>query len=103
MLPFRASLLAALFPALPRVKVQPVAIDYGEAAKDVAWVGKEPAGTNAKRVLSRKGRTPVTLRFLETLDPAQVRDRKALAEMSRREIIAALGFRESDRSPIGAQ
>src|SRR3712207_5946506 len=42
-LPFRASLLASLFPPLPGVKVQPVAIDYGPAAHDIAWIGEEPA------------------------------------------------------------
>src|SRR5687768_7758988 len=40
-LPFRASLLASLMPPLPGVKLQPIAIDYGEAARDIAWVGNE--------------------------------------------------------------
>jgi lyso-ornithine lipid O-acyltransferase len=102
-LPFRASLLASLFPPLPGIKVQPVAIDYGEAVADIAWVGKEGAAANAKRVLSRKGAAIVTLSFLAPVDPAEARDRKALAELSRREIVAALGFREQGRSPIGAR
>ena len=90
LLPFRASLLASLFPPLPGLKVQPVAIDYGAAAHDIAWVGQESAGANVKRVLSRRGTTPVTISFLEPVDPAQAGDRKALATAARAEIHAAL-------------
>jgi 1-acyl-sn-glycerol-3-phosphate acyltransferase len=90
-LPFRASLLASLFPALPGVKVQPVALDYGPAGHDIAWVGEESAGGNVKRILSRRGTVPVTVRFLAPIDPAEAGDRKVLAELSRGEILAALG------------
>ena len=89
-LPFRASLLASLFPPLPDVKVQPIAIDYGAAGHDIAWVGKEGAAANAKRVLSRKGGAEVTIRFLEPIDPAKTGDRKALANEARDEILDAL-------------
>jgi 1-acyl-sn-glycerol-3-phosphate acyltransferase len=95
-LPFRASLLASLFPPLPAVKVQPVAVDYGAAAHDIAWVGKEGAGDNARRVLSRKGVTPVTIRFLKPLDPQDFRDRKGLAEAARGAIVAALPASEAN-------
>ncbi len=90
-LPFRASLLASLFPPLDGVKVQPVAIDYGAAGQDIAWIGEEPAGANVRRVLSRAGTVPVTIHFLTPVDPAETPDRKALAERSRAEILAALG------------
>jgi 1-acyl-sn-glycerol-3-phosphate acyltransferase len=90
-LPFRASLLASLFPPLPGVRVQPVAIDYGAAAHDIAWMGKESAAANLKRVLSRRGTTPVLVRFLAPIDPAAAADRKRLAEEARAEIVAALG------------
>ncbi len=90
-LPFRASLLASLFPPLPHVRVQPVALDYGSAAHDIAWIGKESAGANAKRVLSRRGTASVTLHFLAPVDPAEVKDRKALAQAARNEILEALG------------
>jgi 1-acyl-sn-glycerol-3-phosphate acyltransferase len=89
-LPFRASLLASLFPPLPGLKVQPVALDYGEAGHDIAWVGKESAGANARRILSRSGSTPVTIRFLEPIDPARAGNRKALAAQSRQHILQAL-------------
>lgn len=94
-LPFRASLLAALSPPLPHVKVQPVAIDYGPAAHDIAWVGKERAGTNVRRVLSRPGTVRVVLRFLEPIDPSHFSDRKALAETARTRIVRALDASEA--------
>jgi 1-acyl-sn-glycerol-3-phosphate acyltransferase len=103
-LPFRASLLASLFPPLPGVRVQPVAMDYGPAGPDIAWVGVESAAANAKRILSRRGTIAVTLTFLEPIDPAQAGDRKALAIAARDEIVAALEpFRRTGESPIGAR
>jgi len=90
-LPFRASLLASLFPPLQGVMVQPVALDYGAAGHDVAWIGDETAPDNARRVLSRKGSVPVTVRFLAPVDPAAAGDRKVLAEQARAEIVEALG------------
>ena len=89
-LPFRASLLASLFPPLPGVQVQPVALDYGAAAHDLAWVGEETAPANARRVLSRRGSTPVLVHFLTPVDPAGAGDRKRLAEASRAQIVEAL-------------
>jgi lyso-ornithine lipid O-acyltransferase len=90
-LPFRASLLSSLFPPLPGVKVQPAAIDYGEAGRDIAWVGREAGLDNVKRVLKRRGTVPVTIRFLEPMDPSDAGDRKALAVRSREAVVAALG------------
>jgi 1-acyl-sn-glycerol-3-phosphate acyltransferase len=89
-LPFRPSLLAALYPPLPRVKVQPVALDYGAAAHDLAWIGNEPGLANVKKVLTRPGTVPVTLHFLAPVDP-EAGDRKALARIARDEIVEALG------------
>ena len=93
-LPFRASLLASLFPPLEGVKVQPVALDYHPAAHDIAWLDGEEAGANARRLLSRPGVIPLTIRFLAPVDPAAARDRKQLAAESRAEIMAALGASE---------
>ena len=90
LLPFRASLFAALFPALPGIRVQPVAIDYGVAGPEIAWTGQEAAAANGRRILSRRGTVPVTLHFLAPLDPAALGDRKALARAARRDIAAAL-------------
>jgi 1-acyl-sn-glycerol-3-phosphate acyltransferase len=89
-LDFRASLLSALFPPLPGVKVQPVAIDYGEAIHDIEWVGDEAGASNVARVLGRKGVTPVAIHFLNPIDPANAGDRKSLARHSRAEILERL-------------
>jgi 1-acyl-sn-glycerol-3-phosphate acyltransferase len=89
-LPFRASLLAALFPPLPRLRVQPVAIAFAPAARDIAWIGDEGAADNARRVLSRPGTIPVIVHFLAPIAPAEAGDRKRLAEQARAEIVEAL-------------
>jgi 1-acyl-sn-glycerol-3-phosphate acyltransferase len=99
-LPFRASLFASLFPPLPGVRVQPVAIDYGAAVHEIAWVGDEGTGANARRVLSRSGTIDVTLHFLEPIDPAQAGDRKTLAARSRDAVVAALAASAAASDPL---
>ena len=91
LLPFRSSLIAAVTPAPEQISIQPVAIDYGKVAADIAWVGDESFGANALRLLARRGRFPVTVHFLEPLSHADFADRKAIAAHSRAEIAAALG------------
>jgi 1-acyl-sn-glycerol-3-phosphate acyltransferase len=95
-LPFRASLLAALFPPLPRLRVQPVAIGFGRIARDIAWIGDEGSKENAVRILSRRGTIPVTLHFLESVDPHDMSDRKALAAQAHEEIVDALKAFEAE-------
>ena len=90
LLPFRASLLASLFPPIPGVRVQPVALDYGPAAHDISWIGEETALANVRKILTRSGTTPVVIRFLAPVDPAEAGDRKALATAARAEIHEAL-------------
>lgn len=94
LLPFRASLFASLFPPLPNVVVQPVALDYGRVFDDVLWIADEPYGGNAKRILSRPGKLPVTIRFLDPIDPAGAGDRKALAARAQLAVAVALGASE---------
>lgn len=91
LLTFRTSLIAAVTPAPDQISIQPVAIDYGSNASDIAWVGEEPFGSNALRILGRSGRFPVMIHFLEPLAHADFADRKAIAAHSRAEIAAALG------------
>lgn len=90
LLPFKPALLAVLLPPPRPVLIQPVHIDYGDAAADIAWAGEEPAGTNAARVLARKGPLPVTIRFLEPFDPAACANRKAIAVLARDRIAASI-------------
>lgn len=90
LLPFRSSLIAAVVPAPEGISIQPVALDYGPLSEFVAWTEAESVGTNALRLMSRKGRIPVTLHFLDVLDHADFADRKAIAAHSREEISVAL-------------
>jgi lyso-ornithine lipid O-acyltransferase len=90
-LPFRPSLLASLYPPIAGVRLQPVAVDYGPDAQEIAWVGQEKAAANVRRILSRKGPTRVVISFLDPLSPEVFPDRKALANAARGEILAKLG------------
>lgn len=92
-LPFRPALLSALDRTAPGVRVQPVAIDYGDRAPWLAWHGAEDIAPNAKRVLGARGRIPVTLMFLDPIDPAQAGGRKAIAAAAHVRIAAALSER----------
>ncbi len=88
LLPFKPALLAGLMPPPRNLDIQPVWIDYGEAAPEIAWAGDEGAGANAIRILGRKGHIPLTLHFLEPFDPKNFADRKAVAEEARNHIAA---------------
>ncbi len=92
LLPFRSSLFASVSPPPEGIAIQPVAIDYGAQAQEIAWVDEEPVGQNALRVMGRKGRMAVTLHFLAPLDHADFNDRKAMSAHSWAEITAALGL-----------
>ncbi|RHW18281.1 1-acyl-sn-glycerol-3-phosphate acyltransferase [Sphingomonas gilva] len=92
LLPFKAPLLAVLDPPPPGVMVQPVWIDYGPNATEIAWVGDEHGKDNALRILARPGGFPVRLHFLEPFDPAAFPGRKAIAAEARRRIERAMGM-----------
>lgn len=94
LLPFKPALLAVLLPPPRAVMIQPVHIDYGAATSEIAWHGDEPAGGNAKRLLQRKGRIDVTLRFLEPFDPASCADRKVIAALARERIAASISLHQ---------
>jgi lyso-ornithine lipid O-acyltransferase len=89
-LPFRPSLFASLYPPIPGLMVQPVAVDFGPRTDDAAWIGDEDYGVNLARMLGRPGHLPVTLRFLDPIDPAEAGDRKRTAFLAREAIVAAL-------------
>ncbi|MCU6455578.1 1-acyl-sn-glycerol-3-phosphate acyltransferase [Sphingomonas sp. A2-49] len=91
LLPFKAALLAALDPPPPGVRVQPVGVDYGDATDTLAWVGDEPGGAHALRVLRRRGTFAVTLHMLDPFDPAMAGNRKAIAARARAAIAAVTG------------
>lgn len=89
LLPFKPALFAALVPPVPCIRVQPVRIDYGAAAADLAWLGEDAGDAHAKRVLRRAGRFTVTLHYLAPFDPADFPDRKAMAAEARARIAAS--------------
>jgi 1-acyl-sn-glycerol-3-phosphate acyltransferase len=98
LLPFKASLLAVLSPPPRDIRVQPVLIDYGGDTPEIAWVGDEPGGENAARILKRRGSFAARLTFLEPFDPTAHPDRKAIAAEAHRRIAQAL----TARGPAGA-
>ncbi|HEX8644152.1 MAG TPA: lysophospholipid acyltransferase family protein [Allosphingosinicella sp.] len=98
-LPFRASLFASLYPPLANLKVQPVAIDYGNAAPNLAWIEGETTMANALRILSRGSSIEVRLCFLEPIDPHAAPDRKVLATRGRDAVVAALHSPASAPAP----
>ncbi len=85
---FRPTLLEAVAPGPPDVKVRPVAVDYGEHADVVGWHSGEPGIANFKRVLGHRGTMAVTVRLLDSLEPSD--DRKFLARSASHSITAAL-------------
>lgn len=99
LLPFKPSLLAVLLPPPRSVRIQPVHIDYGAATAEIAWHSDEPAGANVKRLMERKGRLDVTLRFLEPFDPSTCPNRKALAAATRERIAASIATFHSGATP----
>ncbi len=90
LLPFKPSLLAVLDPPPPGIMVQPVALDYGPVAQEIAWVGVEEGQDNAFRVLTRKGSFPVAVHFLEPFNPRDFPGRKAISAEARRRIAEAM-------------
>ncbi|HVI99949.1 MAG TPA: lysophospholipid acyltransferase family protein [Sphingomonas sp.] len=88
-LPFKGALLAVLEPPPPGVMVQPVLLNYGAAADDVAWLGDEPGQANALRILARRGSFEVAVEYLTPFDPADHASRKGIAAEARRRIVEA--------------
>jgi 1-acyl-sn-glycerol-3-phosphate acyltransferase len=88
LLPFRSALLEAPAFTSAHDEVRPVAIDYGAAAREIAWY-QESGRDNILRVLGRQGTLPVAVRLLDPLDPEA--GRKVLASAAEAAIEQALG------------
>lgn len=99
LLPFKPSLLAVMMPPPRALRVQPVYVDYGPAAPEIAWLGEEGAGENALRVMSRPGPLRLKLHFLEPFDPAAFPDRKALSAETRARIAACMNAPNPSAGP----
>lgn len=89
LLPFRSSLLSAVEALAGELPIQPVALDYSNAA-ETCWYGDEPGLDNVKRILSRRGGVDLTIHFLEPLSGTELADRKAMALAARSRIAARL-------------
>lgn len=90
LLAFKSSLLSALDPVPAGVAVQPVLLDYGAEAADIAWVGEEHGFDNFKRILARRRPIRLTLRFLPPLTGPALHDRKTMAAAARAAMLAEL-------------
>lgn len=93
LLAFKSSLLAAVEQSASDVEIRPVWIDYGEATKQVAWVGDETGLNNAKRILSRSGQFTVTTQLLPALIPKDRNDRKTIAAAAHAAVAARMDQR----------
>jgi 1-acyl-sn-glycerol-3-phosphate acyltransferase len=78
-LPFKSSLLSAIDPPPPGVAIQPVLLDYGADAGEVAWLGNEPGPANFFKILGRGRAVELTIHFLPPLSSAALAGRKAIA------------------------
>jgi 1-acyl-sn-glycerol-3-phosphate acyltransferase len=87
LLPFKAALISVLDPPPPDVVVQSVALDYGAATPEIAWLD-ETGIAYSLRILARRGTFPANLRFADPFDPAAIGDRKAIAAEARRRVEA---------------
>ena len=90
LLPFKSSLLSALDPVPEGIAVQPVLLDYGAEAADIAWVGEEHGLDNFKRILARGRPIRLTVRFLPPLAGEALHDRKTMAAAARSAMLTEL-------------
>lgn len=90
LLPFKSSLLSALEPLPPGIAVQPVLLDFGPEAADIAWVGEEHGLDNFLRLLARRRPITLTVHFLPVLHGAELANRKTMAQAAREAILRRL-------------
>ena len=88
LLPFKSSLLSAVEPLADEVPIQPVALDYEDAAQ-IAWFNDEPGMANVRKILTRR-RVELTIRFLEPLAGEALANRKTMIAAAQSAIEQAL-------------
>ncbi|MXO73654.1 1-acyl-sn-glycerol-3-phosphate acyltransferase [Altererythrobacter aerius] len=88
LLPFKSSLLSATEPLPAGASVQPVLLHYSESAR-IAWVGDEPGMDNFLRILARTRPIHLSLRFLPTLEGADLAGRKAISAAAQSALLRA--------------
>lgn len=85
--PFKSSLLSIVEGEDQAICVRPVWLDYGRAARDIAWFGAEPGARNVKRILARKEPITITVHLLEPIGDADRASRKKIAASARQAIL----------------
>lgn len=90
LLPFKSSLLSAFEPLPHGISVQPVLLDYGTEAAQIAWVGEEHGLDNFLRILARRRPVRLTVAFQPPLSGDQLQNRKTIAASGRDAIARAL-------------
>lgn len=89
LLPFKSALLSALAACPPDILVHPVWLEYGSAAKEIAW-GDEPGLANFRRIAARSKPLQATVHVLAALDAEALAHRKKTASAAQRTIEAAM-------------
>ncbi|MEY4619441.1 MAG: hypothetical protein RIS65_613 [Pseudomonadota bacterium] len=90
LLPFKQSLFATLAPPPKPMMIQPVLLDFGANAADIAWVGEETGWESAWRAFTRPGTYDVGVYFLEPFDPGALADRKVVCALARNRLAEAM-------------
>ena len=90
LLPFKSSLLSAFEPLPQGVEIQPVLLDYGSDAAEIAWVGEEHGLDNFLRILARRRPVAVRVKFLPPLQGAALENRKTIARAAREAVLREL-------------
>ena len=90
LLPFKSSLLSSLEPFPPGIAVQPVLLDYGSEAAEIAWVGEEHGVHNFLRILARRRPVRIGVHFLPVLEGAALAGRKSIAAAGREALLRRL-------------
>lgn len=87
LLPLKPSLFASLTPPPKPMMIQPVWLDFGDAAADIAWLGVETGWESALRALTRRGSYDVHVHFLAPFDPLELGCRKRICEEVRARLL----------------
>jgi lyso-ornithine lipid O-acyltransferase len=90
LLPFKSSLLSAFEPLPQGMAVQPVLLDYGREAADIAWIGVEHGLDNFVRLLARRRPITLTVHFLPVLQGPALTNRKTIAATTREAMLGVL-------------
>ena len=90
LLAFKSSLLSALEPLPDGIAVQPVVLDFGTEAAQIAWIGEEHGLDNFLRILARRRPVRVAVRFLPVLSGPALTSRKTIAASAREAMLREL-------------